>query len=153
MGSMGTGEQGWAFDMDICGTSATPTTMAASMTVCSLEEFTCLTDGEASSGTDEPVLPGACITMEERCDQFPNCLDFSDEANCQVMTPLADHCQSFQLVVRPDNYAPDYAPFTVTTNGHPVKVPVLIKVNLNKILKIDEVDQIFGSQFTLYMTW
>ena len=42
---------------------------------------------------------GGCISMEERCDQFPNCGDFSDEANCK-------------LVVLPDNYVKDYAPCT-----------------------------------------
>ena len=31
------------------------------------------------------ITPGACIPMDERCDQFPNCPDFSDETDCQVM--------------------------------------------------------------------
>ena len=53
--------------------------------------------------------------MEERCDQFPNCADFSDEANCQ-------------LVVTPENYVTDYAPFFVNAAGRLVKVAVKIKV-------------------------
>ena len=97
------------------------------MTVCSLQEFTCLSDG-------------ACISMEKRCDQFPNCNDFSDEDDCS-------------LVVQPGNYAPDYAPFTVTEEGVLLKVKVLITIDLIKILDINEVGQIFGNQFNLYMTW
>ena len=53
--------------------------------------------------------------MEERCDQFPNCEDFSDERNCK-------------LVVLPDNYVIDYAPFTVNDTGYLVEAPVKIKV-------------------------
>ena len=51
-----------------------------------------------------------------RCDQFPNCGDFSDEENCK-------------LVVVPENYVTDYAPFTVDMDGNLVKVQVKIKVN------------------------
>ena len=53
--------------------------------------------------------------MEERCDQFPNCDDFSDEADCK-------------LVVLPENYVIDYAPFTVDNEEELVKVQVLVKV-------------------------
>ena len=53
--------------------------------------------------------------MEERCDQFPNCDDFSDETDCN-------------LIILPDNYVIDYAPFTVNASGTLIKVPVKIKV-------------------------
>ena len=53
--------------------------------------------------------------MEERCDQFPNCPDFSDEDECG-------------LVVLPENYVIDYAPFTVNGSGFLKKVQVKIKV-------------------------
>ena len=55
--------------------------------------------------------------MEERCDQFPHCPDFSDENECQ-------------LVVLPENYVVDYAPFTVNDLGLLEKVQVKIKVNI-----------------------
>ena len=78
--------------------------------------------------------------MEERCDQFPNCQDFSDEANCQ-------------LVVRPDNYVADYAPFVVNDDGDLVKVGVKIKMDLISILDINEVGQNILVQFKLYISW
>ena len=78
----------------------------------------------------------------------------------------------------PSNYAPDYAPFTLDSDGHLLKIPVLIKVatvlkalvlqisklhsqgfllllqvDLSRILEIDEVGQVLANQFTLYMTW
>ena len=82
----------------------------------------------------------------------------------------------------PRNYAPDYAPFTLDSEGHLVKIPVSLKVDqfwcnpvkillkfwcntvktsyqclgqveLSQILEIDEVGQVLANQFTLYMTW
>ena len=55
-----------------------------------------------------------------RCDQFPNCEDFSDEANCK-------------LVVLPENYVIDYAPFTVNESGKLMKVQVQIKVEVKSV--------------------
>jgi hypothetical protein len=100
---MGTGAMTWQFNKDICSTNSLEP-FDAVMTVCKRDEFTCNSDG-------------ACIAMEERCDQFPNCEDFSDEANCQ-------------LVVLPDNYVKDYAPFTVDQMGELKKVTVLIKARI-----------------------
>ena len=98
---MGLGAQKWNFTIDICHSNSLKT-FDAVMTVCKKDQFTCNSDG-------------SCISMEERCDQFPNCEDFSDEANCR-------------LVVLPDNYVPDFAPFTVDKRGVMVKVTVSIKV-------------------------
>ena len=99
---MGTGAQTWQFDQDICSTNSLAP-MKAVMTVCSLDQFTCESDG-------------TCISMEERCDQFPNCEDFSDESSCQ-------------LVVLPKTYVQDYAPFTVLDSGLLKKVEVFLKVS------------------------
>ena len=98
---MGTGAQIWQFNKDICNTNSIEP-FEAVMTIWKRDEFTCNSDG-------------GCISMEERCDQFPNCEDFSDEADCK-------------LVVLPDNYVLDYAPFTVDQRRDLVKVSVLIKV-------------------------
>ena len=53
--------------------------------------------------------------MTKRCDQFPNCVDFSDEANCN-------------LVVKSEGYVKDFTPFTLDDSEEILKVDVLIKV-------------------------
>ena len=100
--AMGTGAQIWQFSRDICNTNSFDP-FDAVLTVCARDEFTCHSDG-------------SCISMEERCDQFPNCKDFSDEANCR-------------LVVLPENYVSDYAPFTLDQEGDLAKVAVSIKAS------------------------
>merc|ERR1711990_1315475 len=112
-------------DSEICDTSDQAIHQTL-VTVCSWEEFTC--------------SDGACISMERRCDQFPNCADFSDEANCQ-------------LVVKGDNYLTDYTPFTNDEQGKLIKTDVQIRIQLIRILNIDEVGQIFRNQFYMFMTW
>ena len=81
------------------------------MTVCRRDQFTC-------------ESYGVCISMEERCDQFPN------ESSCQ-------------LVVLPQNYVPDYAPFTILNNGDMRKVVVSMKVQ-----RFDSDDTL-----TLHLDW
>ena len=114
---MGTGALKWSLNKDICNRNSLDA-FDALMTVCTVrlflslfnlifnveqrDQFTCHFDGK-------------CISMEERCDQFPHCSDFSDENECQ-------------LVVLPENYVVDYAPFTVNDLGFLEKVPVQIKV-------------------------
>ena len=58
---------------------------------------------------------GSCISMDKRCDQFPNCPDFSDEDNCN-------------LVVKTDSYVKDFTPFTLDDEDQISKVPILITV-------------------------
>ena len=50
-----------------------------------------------------------------RCDQYPDCEDYSDEALCW-------------LVGKPKNYEKDFAPFTQSANGSLEKVPVEMRV-------------------------
>ena len=78
--------------------------------------------------------------MDKRCDQFPNCEDFSDENNCK-------------LIVASESYVKDFVPFTLDEKENIAKTNVTIDVELIAILKIDEVGQIFGNQFKLYMSW
>ena len=53
--------------------------------------------------------------MEKRCDQYQHCDDFSDETNCK-------------LVVFPNIYVHDYAPFSINNKNYLEKVSVKIKV-------------------------
>ena len=95
------------------------------------EEFTCHSDGACVSISERwaAVYSRQQSTARSkddipvcRCDQFPNCADFSDEAACQ-------------LVVLPDNYVSDYAPFTVDTDtGRMRRIGVKIKVAVTIML-------------------
>lgn len=89
-------------------------------------EFTCHSDGKCISMEERfsfthLKLESLCTNiLFVRCDQFPNCEDFSDEANCK-------------LVVLPENYVIDYAPFTVNESGKLMKVQVQIKVEVKSV--------------------
>ena len=87
------------------------------------------------------IFSGACISMDRRCDQFPNCKDFSDEESIDLV--LGNHfwkstkvCPgkltffqtNCQLVVKGDNYRADSSPFTVAQQERLVKTVVQLKV-------------------------
>ena len=78
--------------------------------------------------------------MDKRCDQFPNCDDFSDERNCQ-------------LIVASGSYVKDFTPFTLDKNGDIDKVKLDITIELNSILEINEKASTLTTQFQLHMTW
>ena len=75
-----------------------------------------------------------------RCDQLPHCKDLSDEANCQ-------------LVILPEGYVLEYPPFSTDEEGLPIKVDVMIKMDLLSISDINEVGQTFTSKFKLSISW
>ena len=86
--------------------------------------------------------------MERRCDQFPDCADFSDEESLLLyffiflyMFPNTQYKPQIQktipqancqLVVMGDNYLPDYIPFTVHPEKGLIKAPVQIKVCISR---------------------
>ena len=72
---------------------------------CAAGEFTC-NDGQ-------------CVTMEERCNQLPDCKDKSDEQKCR-------------LLVLEESYNKEVAPITKTVT----KVNVTISIDLMKIVNI-----------------
>ena len=126
------------------------------LTVCSLEEFTCSDGEQHQHGSNQhgrmqkrerareskiEIFSGACISMDRRCDQFPNCKDFSDEKSIDLV--LGNHfwkstkvClgkltffqTNCQLVVKGDNYRADSSPFTVDQQERLVKTVVQLKV-------------------------
>ena len=68
---------------EVCGTGGGEASYKTLLTVCSLDEFTC-SDGQKKLHFEAELKifilsSGACISMDRRCDQFPNCQDFSDE--------------------------------------------------------------------------
>ena len=100
-----------------------------------LKMSSCNTDGEFSCND------GQCVTMEERCDQVPDCRDKSDEENCQ-------------LLVKGKGYNKGVPPFTVTsTERSIVPVQVNISIDLLKIVDMEETDHKIDFQFEITLEW
>ena len=97
------------------------------LTTCSYGEFTC-NDGQ-------------CIDIEQRCDQTSNCLDESDEENCQ-------------MIYMKDNYNKKIAPFVFDKeNNRNIPVNVNVSMSVIDIIKISEVDHTFTLKFRLKLEW
>ena len=97
------------------------------LTTCVAGEFTC-NDGQ-------------CIDIEKRCDQTSNCLDESDEDNCQ-------------MIYMKDNYNKKIAPFIYDQeNKKNIPVNVNISMAIRDVLKIKEVDHVFSLKFRFLMEW
>ena len=105
-----------------------PYTTLLKLSGCNPEgEFTC-TDGQ-------------CVTMEQRCDQIPDCRDESDEENCRIL-------------VLKKSYNKEIAPFTVnSTDRSIVPVQLNISINLLKIVNMNEEDHKMDLQFEITMGW
>ena len=97
-------------------------------------KFTSCTTGQFTCNS------GDCIPMGNRCDQTANCVDESDEIDCQL------------IIMR--NYNKNIAPFTVNqVNNEIDAVAVNISANIIEILKINEVEQSFQVKFGLLLSW
>ena len=97
------------------------------LTTCSSGMFTC-NDGQ-------------CIGIEQRCDQTSNCLDESDENNCNLM-------------FMKDNYNKKIAPFSFDKINN-VNIPVNINVSMAiiDILKLEEVNHVYTLKYRLTLEW
>ena len=67
-----------------------------------------------------------------RCDQSTDCLDISDEQDCQI------------VVVNPKNYMKDKPPKAAM---------VKLSIDLLKVLKIDEVSMLYKTQYIVNLEW
>ena len=95
----------------------------------------CNTDGEFSCDD------GQCVTMEQRCDQIPDCRDKSDERSCRML-------------VRDEGYNKEVPPFTVSiTDRYIVPVQLNISIDLLKIVDMEETDHKIDFQFEITLEW
>ena len=79
---------------------------------------------------------GQCVQMDQRCDQFPDCKDSSDEKGCQ-------------LVVLNEGYNKNVPPFSMTERV----VEVNVSIKLFKVVDIDEVKNTIDLQFEIELQW
>ena len=95
----------------------------------------CKTKGEFSCDD------GQCVTMEQRCDQVPDCKDKSDEENCH-------------LLVKGKGYNKGVPPFTVrSTDRSILPVQLNISIDLLKIVDMAETTHKIDIQFEITLEW
>ena len=88
--ALGTGALSWSLDTALCGAEA-GASFSTIMTVCTvrgqLSVITSVLLTDALLQRDEFTChgDGSCVPMVARCDQFPHCADFSDEADCGLV--------------------------------------------------------------------
>ena len=88
--ALGTGALSWSLDTALCGAEA-GASFSTIMTVCTvrgqLSVITSVLLTDALLQRDEFTChgDGSCVPMAARCDQFPHCADFSDEADCGLV--------------------------------------------------------------------
>ena len=83
---------------------------------------------------------GQCVTMEERCNQVPDCRDKSDEMGCRLIR--------FER-----SYNKNIPPIQRSPLGDPIPVAVNVSVNLMKVVHIDETDHSIHLQFQIGLRW
>ena len=84
---------------------------------------------------------GQCVTMEQRCDQIKDCIDGSDEMDCN-------------LLVLEEGYKKEVTPFTLRTPGRTIKpAQVNVSINLLRIINMEEQDHKIDLQFQITLEW
>ena len=120
------GKHKWTVTGDNCN-DGKPYTTYLKMTGCNPNgEFTC-NDGQ-------------CVSMEQRCNQMPNCNDESDEKGCQLLSVK-------------DGYNKKIPPIVPTGGDEFNKTKVGISIRLLKIVGMEEVQHKIELQFEIILEW
>ena len=98
------------------------------VSTCALDQFVCRNNGK-------------CVSLDQRCDQYPNCQDFSDEANCHIVE------------TKDDSYEKAFAPITLSNDGLYKRTEVIVDVKLKEIISINEVSKTFQTQAIVSLIW
>ena len=83
---------------------------------------------------------GQCVTMEERCNQVPDCRDKSDERGCQ-------------LIALEDGYNKNIPPIARAKDGSAIPADVSISITLMKVVDIEETEHSIHLQFQVSLMW
>ena len=118
-----TGKHSWRIANNTCNNGVT-NVQKLLISACKPNQFTC----------DD----GFCISILERCDNFQDCADVSDEKNCMLV--YKDE----------EKYLKDKTP---PVKNKKEKLPVELSIDIKEIISINEVEQIINIQFKLEMTW
>jgi len=112
---------------DPCTDGKDDKSVKITITACKDDQFTCFT--------------GHCVSMDLRCNRISDCLDSSDEKDCAIVK------------IDKTTYIREYPPIVVDENYEPIKVPIEISLDIEKILSIDEIEGIFSVAFQLHTVW
>ena len=82
---------------------------------------------------------GQCISLEQRCDQLPDCRDKSDEIGCDIL-------------VLENSYNKNIPPIT-SLNGLKISVDVNTSIDILKLVDINEEDYSIEIQFQITLVW
>ena len=121
------GKHTWNVFNDKCHNGSYKTVLK--LTACKDWEFTC-NDGQ-------------CISMPQRCDQFPDCQDRSDEKGCQLLVLN----EGYNKDVPPFSYVPPY------TDARIFPAEVNVSIDLISVMNIDEVDNSIDLKFEIKLEW
>ena len=83
---------------------------------------------------------GQCISLDQRCDQLPNCRDTSDEMGCNIL-------------ILKEGYNMNIPPITSDEKGKIVAVEVGTSIDIFKLVDINEEDYTIEIQFLITMVW
>ena len=83
---------------------------------------------------------GQCVTMQQRCNQIPNCRDKSDEVDCK-------------LLILENNYNRKVPPIISTGGDNFDPTLVDISIDLLKIVDMEETYHKISFQFQITMEW
>ena len=83
---------------------------------------------------------GQCVSMEDRCDQWADCEDGSDEERCQL----------FSLAKGYNKVVP---PYMKSKNRTIEPLPIDVSIMLLKIMSIDEKENTIDLQFEITLEW
>jgi len=119
------GKSKWTIKGDPECFEGKPYNLSLQLTSCKEDKFTC----------DD----GLCIPMEERCDQFAQCNDMSDERDCQVLS-------------LDEGYNKIIPPMT-SVDGKKGPVKVFISLDFLKIVDIAEEDNSIEIQLEITLKW
>ena len=115
------GKHNWTIQGDKGCSSGESYVREMKLSGCEYGNFTC-SDGE-------------CVSMDERCNQLPDCKDKSDESNCKIL-------------VLEDSYNKNVPPIY---SNHSVNVS--ISIDLLRLVDIDEEDYSIEIQFEIMLKW
>ena len=120
------GRQSWTIIGDMgCSIDGKEYTTELKMSGCQEGKFTC-NDGQ-------------CVSMEQRCDQLPDCRDKSDERGCSIL-------------VLEQGYNKNVPPI-LSLEGRKHRVNVSTSIDLLKLVSINEKDYSIEIQFSIILSW